>query len=75
MKKNICMPSNISPIYDLAKPKTLSVVVWSLWSSGQHGPSAAMSLIMILLMLPVMILYWRIGNRVGGSLSGTSDSH
>lgn len=54
---------------------TLSVVVWSLWSSGQHGPSAAMSLIMILLMLPVMILYWSIGNRVGGSLSGTRDSH
>ena len=50
---------------------TLSVVVWSLWSSGQHGPSAALSLIMILLMLPVMILYWRIGNRVGDSLSGT----
>jgi len=34
-----------------------------------------MSLIMILLMLPVMILYWRIGNRVGGSLSGTGDTH
>ncbi len=50
---------------------TLSVVIWSLWSSGQHGPSAAMSLIMILLMLPVMILYWRIGKRVGDSLSGT----
>ena len=50
---------------------TLSVVIWSLWSSGQHGPSAAMSLIMILLMLPVMILYWRIGHRVGDSLSGT----
>jgi hypothetical protein len=30
-----------------------------------------MSLIMILLMLPVMILYWRIGHRVGDSLSGT----
>ena len=52
---------------------TLSVVIWSLWSSGQHGPSAAMSLVMILLMLPVMILYWRVGNRVGGSLSGTKD--
>ena len=34
---------------------TLSVVIWSLWNSGQHGPSAAMSLVMILLMLPVMI--------------------
>lgn len=50
---------------------TLSVVIWSLWSSGQHGPSAALSLIMILLMLPVMILYWRIGHRVGDSLSGS----
>ncbi|MSP40419.1 MAG: iron ABC transporter permease [Deltaproteobacteria bacterium] len=49
---------------------TLSVVIWSLWSSGQHGPSAALSLIMILLMLPVMLLYWRVGNRVGESLSG-----
>ena len=50
---------------------TLSVVVWSLWSSGQQGPSAAMSLIMILLMLPVMLLYWRVGNRVGDALTGT----
>ena len=49
---------------------TLSVVVWSLWSSGQQGPSAAMSLIMILLMLPVMLLYWRVGNRVGDALTG-----
>jgi iron(III) transport system permease protein len=49
---------------------TLSVVVWSLWSSGQQGPSAAMSLIMILVMLPVMLLYWRVGNRVGESLTG-----
>jgi iron(III) transport system permease protein len=50
---------------------TLSVVIWSMWTGGQHGPSAALSLIMILLMLPVMILYWRIGNRVGDSLSGS----
>ena len=27
-------------------------------------------LVMILLMLPVMILYWRVGNRVGESVSG-----
>ena len=26
---------------------------------------------MILLMLPAMIPYWRIGNRVGGALSGS----
>ena len=49
---------------------TLSVVIWSLWNSGQHGPSAAMSLIMILLMLPVMIGYWRIGNRAADMLTG-----
>ena len=49
---------------------TLSVVVWSLWSSGQQGPSAALSLIMIALMLPVMLLYWRVGNRVAASLTG-----
>jgi iron(III) transport system permease protein len=49
---------------------TLSVVIWSLWNSGQHGPSAAMSLVMILLMLPVMIGYWRIGNRAADMLTG-----
>ena len=49
---------------------TLSVVIWSLWSSGQHGPSAAMSLVMILLMLPVMIGYWSIGNRAADMLTG-----
>jgi len=50
---------------------TLSVVIWSLWSSGQHGPSAALSLVMILLMLPVMLSYWRIGNRMADVLTGT----
>ena len=49
---------------------TLSVVIWSLWNSGQHGPSAAMSLVMILLMLPVMIGYWSIGNRAADMLTG-----
>jgi len=49
---------------------TLSVVIWSMWNSGQHGPSAAMSLVMILLMLPVMIGYWSIGNRAADMLTG-----
>ena len=49
---------------------TLSVVIWSLWNAGQHGPSAAMSLVMILLMLPVMIGYWSIGNRAADMLTG-----
>ena len=31
-----------------------------------------MNLTLILFMLPVKILYWRIGNLVGGSPSGTN---
>jgi iron(III) transport system permease protein len=50
---------------------TLSVVIWSLWNSGQHGPSAALSLVMILLMMPVMLSYWHVGNRVADVLTGT----
>ena len=53
---------------------TLSVVVWSQWSSGQQGLSAAMSLIMIVLMLPVMFLYWRVGNRAGDALTGAANA-
>jgi iron(III) transport system permease protein len=56
----------------LYSPKniTLSVVIWSLWNSGEHGPSAAVSLIMLAIMLPVMLLGWRAGHHMTDSLTG-----
>ena len=37
---------------------------------SELGAVAAMSLVMILLMLPLMIGYWRIGNRAADMLTG-----
>ena len=44
---------------------TLPVVIWSIWTGGGVGPSAALSLIMLSLMIPVVILYWYFSNRKG----------
>jgi iron(III) transport system permease protein len=40
---------------------TLSVVVWSLWSSGQLGSGAAVSMILLAILLPLVLLYWKFG--------------
>ncbi|HEY4134540.1 MAG TPA: iron ABC transporter permease [Alphaproteobacteria bacterium] len=37
---------------------TLPVVIWSLWVGGGFGDAAAISLIMLGLMIPVVGLYW-----------------
>ena len=43
---------------------TLSVVVWSLWNTGGLVDAAAVAVVMIALMLPMIFMYWRI---VGGT--------
>jgi iron(III) transport system permease protein len=44
---------------------TLPVVVWSLWQSGQIGRGAALTLVMLVLLLPFIALYWIIAGRRG----------
>lgn len=49
----------------LFSPKniTLSVVIWSLFSGGQTGQSAAVGMMLILVLLPFVVGYWRFGAR------------
>jgi iron(III) transport system permease protein len=42
---------------------TLPVVVWSLWLSGQIGRGAALTLLMLALLVPFIALYWLIAGR------------
>lgn len=37
---------------------TLPVVIWSIWVGGGFGDAAAISLIMLCLMVPIVALYW-----------------
>ena len=47
---------------------TLPVVVWSLWLSGQIGRGAAVTLVMLALLIPFIALYWTIAGRRAASL-------
>jgi iron(III) transport system permease protein len=42
---------------------TLPVVVWSLWLGGGLGDAAAVALVMLLLMSPIVGLYWFVAGR------------
>jgi iron(III) transport system permease protein len=45
---------------------TLPVVVWGIWQSGGLGPAAALSLLFLAALFPVIVLYWIFGMRVLG---------
>jgi iron(III) transport system permease protein len=42
---------------------TLPVVVWSLWNSGSAGQAAAVSLVFIASLIPLIVIYWGLRNR------------
>jgi iron(III) transport system permease protein len=44
---------------------TLPVVVWSLWSSGGLGRASALAVVTMLLVIPLVIVYWLVANRRG----------
>jgi iron(III) transport system permease protein len=44
---------------------TLPVVVWSLWLGGGLGQSSALATVMLLMMTPVIALYWFLARRQG----------
>ena len=48
---------------------TLPVVIWSLWVGGGVGQAAALSCIMLCLMLPAVTLYWYFSGRNGVRLN------
>ena len=41
------------------------MVVWSLWNASGFGQAAAITLILIALMLPLVILYWWVTRATG----------
>jgi iron(III) transport system permease protein len=44
---------------------TFPVVVWSLWLGGGLGQASALAIVMLLLMSPMILLYWLIARRQG----------
>jgi iron(III) transport system permease protein len=44
---------------------TLPVVIWSFWLGGGLGQSSALATVMLLLMTPVVALYWLLARRQG----------
>jgi iron(III) transport system permease protein len=44
---------------------TLPVVVWSLWNASGFGQAAAITLVLIALMVPIIALYWWVSRRKG----------
>jgi iron(III) transport system permease protein len=49
---------------------TLPVLVWNLWANGGLGPAAALTLVLMALMIPIVALYWYLMRR-RGPLQGT----
>ena len=44
---------------------TLPVVVWSIWQDGGFGKAAAITLLLMALMVPLIALYWWAVRRTG----------
>ena len=44
---------------------TLPVVVWSIWQDGGFGRAAAITLLLMALMVPLIALYWWVTRRTG----------
>jgi iron(III) transport system permease protein len=44
---------------------TFPVLVWSLWLGGGLGQASALALVMLLLMTPMIFIYWLFARRLG----------
>jgi iron(III) transport system permease protein len=49
---------------------TLPIVVWNAWFAGGFGNAAAITLILMAMMVPLVALYWWLMRRKGGALHG-----
>jgi iron(III) transport system permease protein len=50
--------------------KPLSVVVWSYLETSSYGEASAITVLMLLLLTPLVLLYWIVARRVG--IAGTN---
>ncbi|MBM4263508.1 MAG: iron ABC transporter permease [Deltaproteobacteria bacterium] len=48
-----------------AENTTLPVVVWSIWLSGGFGQAAALTTVMLCVLVPIIALYWYVAHRTG----------
>ena len=48
-----------------AENTTLPVVVWSIWLNGGFGQAAALTTIMLCILVPIIALYWFVALRSG----------
>ena len=44
---------------------TLPVVVWSIWLNGGFGQAAALTTVMLCILVPIIALYWFVAHRSG----------
>jgi len=44
---------------------TFPVVVWSLWLGGGLGQASALAMVMLLMMTPMIVIYWLLARRQG----------
>jgi iron(III) transport system permease protein len=49
-----------------ANSMTLSMTIWTEWDQSEFGSAAALNLIMLAALLPLIVVYWRLtrGGRV-----------
>jgi iron(III) transport system permease protein len=50
----------LSVVLTVRDNMTAPVLIWHLWMGGGLGPAAALSIVLMLLIMPVVILYWLI---------------
>jgi iron(III) transport system permease protein len=55
----------LAVILSTADNVTFPVVVWSLWLGGGLGQASALAIVMLLMMTPMIALYWLIARRQG----------
>ena len=55
----------LAVILSTADNLTFPVVVWSLWLGGGLGQSSALAVVMLLMMTPMIVIYWLLARRQG----------
>jgi iron(III) transport system permease protein len=55
----------LAVILSTAENITFPVVVWSLWLGGGLGQASALAIVMLLMMTPLIALYWLFARRQG----------
>jgi iron(III) transport system permease protein len=55
----------LAVILSTADNLTFPVVVWSLWLGGGLGQASALAVVMLLMMTPMIVIYWLLARRQG----------